>query len=257
MEISDLEYHFKIHNIKDMAVVVALALTEEVYNEDEKRSLYQFLNMPNDVITKEHYLGEIEKYVAQKHELMCDKVENLAKELQQKWNNIKDLFMTSICEVLGIEIDLEKTLNTFCYLSIIPINNITLDGYEIMLDATKSVDEVFNNFIIMLAKIIVFEKWYDKNSIGFKHEIVPKARTWIFIDIALDAIFANSKMHLLCDRPTTNYFYNLKINNTNFINEFRRLFPLVDIDDFFIAVYMFVDENYSTLIKFVDDIMIK
>ena len=102
----------------------------------------------------------------------------------------------------------------------------------------------------MLTKAILIDKCNDFNVWKAKYDFDAHNKVWLFADIAVDIVFDSTDLREICSKPSYKYFYSLKINGVNIMDEFRKLYKIISLEDFFISVYMFVHKNYQILSKF-------
>ncbi|MBQ3502764.1 MAG: hypothetical protein IJA72_03770, partial [Clostridia bacterium] len=119
---------------------------------------------------------------------------------------------------LGIILDDSEKYTISCYLSPMPFNMIDFSENTIYLNADFSENELFKKFVIMLTKIIVLDWWKKHNNWGWNYNYRAENKIWLFIEIAIDAIFSNTKLHKISNNPSYKFFYNAKINDVYFID---------------------------------------
>lgn len=194
-------------------------------------------------------IKEVENKIHQQTLNDKEKIDNLLNKLNTMWNSVKTRFFDCLSESLEIKINKNTLFNSYCYLQALPINELDRNGNIIYLDYNRPIDEVFKNFIVLVAKSILLDKWDNLNGDIFSHSYESQNKIWLFADIAIDAIFAETHLSKLCSYPSYRYFYNLSINNVLFMFQFRKMYKKMEIDEFLNQVYLFVYQNYTTLSK--------
>ena len=178
------------------------------------------------------------------------KVETLTNALNIKWKLNCEICIQNIAQELGLSLEVLKDSKVECYLHPLPINEIDYMNDKIYLNYNQCEKELFVTFLIMYVKYCLLKKWTAMNELVFNYSFDLHNRIWLFVDLAIDSIFANSKLNQFCKAPSYKYFYNLKLDEVNVLEEFRKLYPKVRIDDFLNTLFMFVDKNYDSLMFF-------
>ena len=247
MKINRVNYYFKFRDIEDIVYQIKAIYEDLAYNEIDKNKVLNAYNITDRCDLK---IFNIEKSVQMVTETNQEVINIKCEFLQKQWNNYSDTYFQSLEDVLNIKINKEYISNYYCYLHYLPINEIDLNTNKIYLDCTCDEDELFKNFIIMLTKVMVANIWQNQNKYVIDVEFDAKNKLWLFIDIAIDAIFANSSLKQICQFPSYKYFYSIKVDGVNIMEEFRKLFSKISLDDFFNEVYSFVYEYYKDILKF-------
>ena len=246
MKTKDIDYRFMIRDANETALQIMSVFNNLEYVEIDKKSVAKACGLAkfNDA-----NINDIISLVENKLKTDKDKLMDLCCRLQELWNENKKELLTEIASVLDINFDIDESYNACCKLHYLPINEIDDKNGCIYLNCNYDVETIFKNFVIMLVKSFLVAKLEGLMGKGhYKYD--AKNKIWLLIEIAIDAIFANSKLNKWAEAPSYNYFYNLKINGINIMQKFRKLHKLININDFLNNVYMFICENYKILIKF-------
>ena len=250
MKINEFDYYFKIRDDNDIVLNLNVIYKNLGYSKIDKNNISKLFNFTANDLIGDEYISDlrtkVKNYTADKY----DYVLKVCQQLQTKWEGYKENYFRILNKIFDIEIDRDIKTYTYCYLQPLPINEISLQDNIIYLDYNKNIDDLFKTFIIMLTKLILINRWNDINRWNFNTEFDVKNRIWMFAEIAIDAVFANSELALISDMPTYKYFYNLEEDGRNVMNLFREKYNQLPLDDFFTSVYMFVYEKYNTLLQF-------
>lgn len=250
MKINEIDYYFKVREDKDVALNMGVIYKDLGYSKINKDNISKIYNITSSDIDSEYYLNNILSKVQSLNKKERERLSNICEQLKIKWEAYKAEYFSIISDIFCIDINGGAINHTYCYLHLLPINEINLKDHIIYLDANNSVDEIFKNFIIMLTKALLLYRWNDVNNWDFNTEFDVKNKIWMFADIAVDAVFNNSGLVNICREPSYKYFYNIKVDNKNIMQEFRDLFKNADLDEFFTEVYIFIHNNYQTLSQF-------
>lgn len=250
MEINEFNYYFKVRSVKDVVLTLGAIYKNLSYCKIDKTRISQIFNLTSQDIKDENYLNNINRKVNIVNDAQQENLNIMCKQLQKKWDNYRKEYLAVISNIFDIKINLNLTTNTFCYLHMLPINEVDLKDNIIYLDCNKNVDEVFKSFIIMLTKLILINRWNSVNNWNFNDEFDIRNKVWMFVELAIDAIFANTPLSKICDKPTYKYLYSLKVKGVNVLEHFRIIHKTLAIDDFFTEVYMFVHINHDKLLQF-------
>lgn len=250
MKINEFDYCFKPREDNDVVLNLNAIYKNLGYSKIDKNNISQIFNLDISKLSGDEYIANLREKVKTYNARNYDVVLSICEQLQSKWEEYKESYFKILNKVFDIEIDSDIKTYTYCYLQPLPINEISFQDNVIYLDYNKSVDELFKTFIIMLTKLILLNRWNDVNHWNFNTEFDVKNRIWMFAEIAIDAVFANSDLALISDKPTYKYFYNLQDNGCNVMDLFRQEYKKLSLDEFFTSVYMFVYEKYNTLLQF-------
>lgn len=248
MKTVDINYRFMIRHPNEVALQTISILKNYEYLEIDKKSVvnaYGLTKFKDNEINFNNIIGLVENKLKTDE----DKLMSLCYNLQKLWNENKKELLTEITAALDINFDMDESYSACCKLHYLPINEIDDKNGCIYLNCNYDEETLFRNFVIMLVKSFLVVKLENLMGKG-RYKYDSKNKIWILIEIAIDAVFANSKLNKWTESPSYNYFYNLKINGINIMEKFRKLHKLININDFLNNVYIFVCENYKTLIKF-------
>jgi len=250
METNELNYYFKVREPEDIALNISVIDKDLGYNGIDKSNVFASYNINkacvNGKLKVENILSSVKDVCDKQYELMTE----MCNKLQQKWGNYREEYLSIIEKCLGINFNREMIYNTYCYLHLLPINQVDLSTKIVYLSYNEDIEQLFKNFIILLTKSIVLDRWNYLCRPAFDTEFDYQNKLWLFIEIAIDAIFSNSDLSKICAQPSYKYFYSIKLNDINIMERFRQLHKLISIDDFFNEVFTFVYENATTLLKF-------
>jgi len=250
MEINEFNYYFKTRSIKNTALNVGVIVKNLGYSKIDKSKIERFFELTKEDISSDKYIENISLKIEYKYNTSRQQMEDICTKLQGKWENYREEYFQILNKVFGINVNRDIKEHTYCYLQLLPINELSLTDNIIYLDASKSEDEIFKNFIIMLTKLMLIKRWNYTNCWNFNTEFDVKNKVWLFAEIAIDAIFANSDLSKISIEPSYKYLYSLKILSENVMEHFRKLYAQVALDDFFTEVYMYIHNNYQTLLHF-------
>lgn len=214
----------------------ALSVVEDIYKIDktllwENKSLeyiaQQILNKNNSM----------ESYLSQKIE-----------EVQKEIDRLQPTFWNDIGEVLDIKFNGEK--ETYCYVHLIPINEVYFNEQSITLECKNTIDEMVRNLLILQTKIYIIKKFMEIVPVHYTFEYEGANRAWMFAEFCVDAVVSNSNLNNYIPNPAYKYFYSLKIRGVNVLNSFRELFGKISLGEFFVQVYAFVRDNRDIITQF-------
>lgn len=250
MKISNINYYFKPRDVLSTTFHIGGMYSNLGYISVDKESVLKRFGLKDENLKgNKYFLKDIRKKV----ELVND--ENISElnvkciELQKLWDINKDKLIKILSSALDIQFD-ENIYNSICYLSLLPINEINLNEGIIYLDYNNDIKQLFINFIIMLVKQLLIKRWQQNDELIFNSSYENDTKLWMFVEIAVDAVFYNTDLKGYTEFPSYKYFYSLKIDNINFIEEFRKLFSKVGIVDFCNEIYAFVYRYFDKLSKF-------
>lgn len=250
MKVENFDYHFKLRNSKDVALNLGVIYKDLGYSKIDKNKLSKLYNITSQDVDDKNYIDKFGDAVEKFDLINQNKINDLCEQLNNKWQIYKKGYLDVIKETLDIEVDLSVTNHTYCYLHSLPINEIYLNDNTIYLDYNKTFDEVFNKFIVMLTKILLINRWNSVNNWSYNKEFDTTNKVLMFAEIAIDAIFYNSKLFDISNNASYKYFYSLKVKGVNVMEHFRNIYTTKKLDNFFTDIYMFVHENYSSLLQF-------
>ena len=250
MVIDSINYIFGTRDSESVALNISAIYRNLGYKGIDKSKICEIYNINNLNYNNMENTIVIKNAVQDKILKDKDKIEHAIKVLEEMWNSVKKGFFSCVGDGLDIRVNSTRTFNTYCYLQALPINELDRDNNVIYLDYNRPIDELFKNFIVLVAKSILLDKWDDMNGDIFSHSYQSQNKIWLFADIAVDAVFASTDLCKLCDKPSYRYFYNSKINDIPFMYQFRQLYKMVTIEEFLNQVYLFVYHNHTELIKF-------
>ncbi len=179
----------------------------------------------------------------QRLDIVCAKLNIMWLEYQQE-------YLLTLQNEVGIKLDGDAFNSVSCYLNNCLSNEIEFSDNTIILNSNISYDKIFTNFIIMLTKLTILNWWKSFNNWDWDYTYKEDSKIWLFIEIAIDAIFSKTNLSRITHAPSYKYFYDTTINGVVFMDKFRTLYNKINLKDFLNIVYMFVTENYSVLSKF-------
>ena len=244
------KYRFAIRDIASTTINLAAIYSGLAYTHANKKQILDAYGICEQELDRQEYIHTITKAVQLSHDKQGPAMHNICKQLENMWLQYQDEFFNNISKGLDIQFVEKPDCYANCQLHLMPINEASIDDMTIWLDCSKDIDEIFVSFVIMAAKLLLLDRWRGRCDHVFPYDFEATNKTWLFAEIAIDAIFANTDLHKISENPSYKYLYSVKIDNINFMQKFRRLYQLVDIDDFFDNVYMFVHSNYESLSKF-------
>lgn len=250
MNICEFNYLFNIRSAHETGLHIGVISKNLGYTNIHKEKVYKAYNIEQQDVDSLSYVKDITSKVEVVHNKEIERMSNMCQQLQLKWNNFKKQYFNCLEKGLGIEFSKDEIYNTYCYLHLLPINEINFQNNIIYLNCNDDIDEVFKNFIVMVTKAILLDRCGDLKSWQTNYEFEAQNKVWMFAEIAVDSIFANTELSSFCPNPSYKYFYSLKIDGVNFMNEFRKLHKLVSWDDFCNSVYMFVYKHYKSILQF-------
>ncbi len=244
----NINYQFEVSDAETTGLMLSVMSQGLGYNSIDTNKIFDQFNISSyeDIFKYKDVVPDIQKQVDKyKNEL-----EIKCEQLQKKWNENKKEFLTKLAESLDIEFEENITYWTYCYLQLLPVNEINIETNTIYLDGSKSVDEIFQTFLVMTAKAFLVDRWRNFNPCGFLFDYDSKNDTWLFAELAIDAIFTNSGLGEYNKNPSYKYFYNLNLDHQNILKMFRELHKKIPLKEFFNTVYMFVHDNSKCLLSF-------
>lgn len=250
MNIEEFDYHFKARSIKDEALNLSAIYKDVAYSKFDKSELTEIYDISNQDVDDVNFSQTVTNAVADIHNREKQKMDILCRQLQFKWDAYRRQYLKIISKELGIAFSKNAINHIYCYLQHLPINEVDLKDNTIYLNCNQSLDEMFECFIIMLTKIMLLYKWNSFNHWEYNTDFDVKNKIFMFVDMAIDAVFANSELCKICPNPSYKYFYNLNVENQNVMQKFREAYTKMTLENFFTEVYMFVYINYPTLRQF-------
>lgn len=241
---------FKILNSKQTAIKIYQEIEQNAVRGDKNNKCNAnkvFINNKNlckkDFKSLVHVVEEEYVRSKQKLDLVCSK-------LNIKWLDYQEEYLMALQNELGIQVDGEVFNGLSCYVNDFLNNEIEFSDNTIFLNANIAVDKIFSNFIIMLTKLTILNWWKVFNNWNWGYTYKENNKIWLFIEIAIDAIFSKTSLSKITCSPSYKYFYDTTINGICFMDRFRTLYEKISLKDFLNMVFMFVVQNYKTLTKF-------
>lgn len=250
MQMNKIDYHFKVRNAKDVALNLGVIYRNLGYSKINKAEITKIYNICEQDIVNDYCLNDVVCRVENAHFQQKDRLDNMCKQLKCKWVDYQAKYFKILSEVFDIELNNAEINHIYCYLHLLPINEVDLLDNIIYLNANQSIDEVFKSFIIMLTKALLLRRWNSVNDWDFNTEFDYKNKIWMFAELAIDPIFACSELSDITNKPSYKYFYDINIEGENIMQKFRDMYNRLPLDEFFTEVYMFVHNNYQTLLQF-------
>ena len=250
MEVNKFDYNFKLCPTRDLLLTLEAIFKDLEYIGINKKSILNIFDLSDIDFKSDTYTEILYSKVQDKVLKESDRINDLCVQLQQRWEEYKHEYFNIINKVLGITINKEIVTHTYCYLQLLPINQVDLNDNVIYLDANNDIDEIFKQYIILLTKTMLINRWSYVNDWKFNTKFSPKNKIWIFAEIAVDAIFNSRELSKITKEPTYKFFYSLSNDGCNMMQNFRKLYAELPLDKFFNEVYFFVYKNYSKFLKF-------
>ena len=244
------DYHFKIRNSYDVAINLAAIYKDVEYKQFDKTQLNNIFKTSHNDVLKNNYLQFFSQVVKGLNDNNIQQLNETLTYLNQRWQGYKKIYYDIIKQVFDIQFNEDVVNNLYCELQFLPINEICVEDGAIYLNCNQTNEQMFVSFIIMLTKLILLKSWKDYNKWEFNTKFDVDNKIFMFADIAVDAIFHNSELHKVCDRPSYMYFYNINYQNVNMMEGFRQMYKNMDVNKFLDELYLFVYNNYQSLIQF-------
>ena len=246
MKVSKLDYIFKMQDIDETAVCIFDMFNNCKYKGVDKSKILNLFKLEQKDVKD---ICKIRCAVNNLHNKNNEKY-NMCFNLQEMWDDYKQKFYDCIEREIGIQISDMASCNVVCYLHELPIDEINFEDNTLLLNCNRSPEDMFKSFVIMLTKILILDKWKLENNWDWDYSFRSNNLIWLFVEIAVDAIFANSQLKDISEYPSYKYFYTININGTNCLEHFRELYKKVCLEDFFDSVFMFTKQHKELLLRF-------
>lgn len=250
MEMEKFDYNFRMRNSNEVAVNLAAIYNEVAYAQFDKTKLNDIFKTSKQDTLKPNYIKYFEQIVNDLNNNHNTELNQIINYLNQRWQDFKHKYYEIVKRVFDIQFNNEIVNNLYCELQFLPINEISVSDGAIYLNCNQSNEQIFTKFIIMLTKLILLHSWNNYNNWKFNTDFDISNKIFMFADIAVDAIFHNTELNQVCDNPSYKYFYNLNYQNVNMMKQFREMYKNMDVNKFLDEVYLFVYNNYQSLIQF-------
>lgn len=250
MEMEKFNYYFRLRNNKDVAVNLAAIYNNLAYTQFDKTQLKNIFKTDKQDVLKENYIKYFSDIVRDLNDQHYVELGQSLDYLNQRWQSYKQNYYDIIKRIFSIQYNEDVINNLYCELQFLPINEISVEDGAIYINCNQSNEQMFEKFIVMLTKLILLQNWYNYNNWKFNTNFDVDNKIFMFADIAVDAIFANSELKQICDKPSYKYFYNLNYQNVNIMDRFRQMYNSMEINEFLDEVYLFIYNNYHSLIQF-------
>ena len=244
------DYHFIVRNSQDVAINLAAIYNGVAYVQFDKTQLKNIFKTSQQDVAKNNYLQYFSQVVKDLNTYHSEQLDESIDYLNQRWQEFREHYYNIIEQVFNIQLDSNIVNNLYCKLQFLPINEICVEDGSIYLNCNQSNDQMFIKFIIMLTKLILLHSWSIYNNWKINSDFDTDNKIFIFADIAIDAIFNNSDLKQICESPSYKYFYNLNYQNSNMMKQFRQMYKNMEVNKFLDEVYLFVYNNYQSLIQF-------
>ena len=242
-----IDCYFKLREAKDIACQL-YSISEGGSHKDINKTRVYSAYMLEDV--QNLNLDMVVQAVDKLHQCRADDVKQKCETLNSLWTQTKEEYISTIQDVLDIEFDGSKAFDCYVRLQHLPINEIDFANNAIYLDCAGGVEDIFTTFIIIFTKLIVLKVWQQHIDWDFDASYNWKNKIWLFVEIAIDAIFAKTKLSKWCTAPSYKYFYSIKLEGVNIMEQYRKLFDKIHVLDFLDTVYLFVQDNYKPILEF-------
>lgn len=251
MKIDKPKYRFKIQDSKKTAYQIIKLLNSTSRPKEDVSNILKFYNIKvEDIISGNGYDFYKLNDMIDRENNSDNKLQNIRDELQQMWDEYHDEYFTCLQNALCVEFDSDGCYDVNCYLQLTRSDSVNFEDNTIFLNYQESVKEVFKKFIILLTKINILDRWKKDNDWGWNYTYSGENKVWMFAEIAVDAVFNNTLLNKICKYPSCKYFYSLTIGGVYFMDKFRELYNKVKLEDFLNSVFIFVRDNYQSLVKF-------
>lgn len=249
MKITSNYYIFKIEDTFTSAINIFQIFNNQKHYFIDKSKIMYALGLKSNF--EKNNFGNILQVVEQINANMYNEMQNILKKLQDKWISYEDEYFKLIKQILGLEgLEYDNRSKCTCYLRLLPINEIAFEDNTLFVGYNKNVEILFAKFVTLLTKTLILDKWRQFNDWEWDYEYREDNKIWMFVEIAIDAIFANSVLKKISTTPSYNYLYELRINDINIMSRFRELYNKISLQDFLNEVFVFVTQNYEALSKF-------
>lgn len=243
MDIDKVKCNFNIRQLSETEQDIRNIFNNTTLVGVNKENILKYLRAESVVNNTDEIIQLIKRNYNKEQNI----IEIKCKLLNERWEH----YGNQIFDDLNSQLDLiDKPFDYICKLHLLPLNIIDYENNTIYLNCNDDVDELFKTSVIMLSKIILLQKYIQLQRYKFNTTFTNQNKVWMFVEIAVDALFANSGLYELYGCPSYKYFYNLQINNVNIMEQFRKLYKYIPLNDFLDKVYKFVRENYETISKF-------
>ena len=161
----------------------------------------------------------------------------------KRWSMVSKHIFTVLNEIFKCPFSEEKDISAeFSINAMSPYNYDTL-SFDV--NYRKNDDEIILGCIHEIIHFYWITKWtfvfpdVDKEDENTKH------LTWLFSEIAIDAVLKETPLNKYCvnDKPAYKYFYDIQINGKNMLEYFRELFVQENMEDFMRKGIEFIHEN--------------
>ncbi|MBO5910269.1 MAG: hypothetical protein J6Q15_02035 [Clostridia bacterium] len=243
MDIDKVKCNFNIRQLSETEQDIRNIFNNTTLVGVNKENILKYLRAESVVNNTDEIIQLIKRNYNKEQNI----IEIKCKLLNERWEH----YGNQIFDDLNSQLDLiDKPFDYICKLHLLPLNIIDYENNTIYLNCNDDVDELFKTSVIMLSNIILLQKYIQLQRYKFNTTFTNQNKVWMFVEIAVDALFANSGLYELYGCPSYKYFYNLQINNVNIMEQFRKLYKYIPLNDFLDKVYKFVRENYETISKF-------
>lgn len=250
MEMEKFDYIFKIRNSCDVAINIASIYNNVAYTQFDKTKLNAIFKTDKQDMQKNNYIKYLTQIVNDVNITHHTELGDSVSYLNQRWQEYKHIYIEIIQQIFNIQFNNDVVNNLYCELQYLPINEMSVSDGVIYLNCNQSNEQMFVKFITMLTKLILLQSWNKYNSWKFNVDFDTDNKIFMFADIAVDALFYNTDLNKICDKPSYKYFYNLNYKNINITKQFREMYKNMEINKFLDEVYLFVYNNYQTLKQF-------
>ncbi len=242
METNMIDCSFKLRNIEDTDRQINMISQGLGYKDiDKPKALKSYM------VEAGEGLDAIMLQVENVHNEKTAEVNKTCDILDRLWKQNRGGYLNALREALGVEFG---RFDCDVELHYLPINEIDFKNNKICLDCSSESKDIFITFLIMLAKLAILKVWQRYTGWDFDATYAPQNKIWLFVEIAVDAIFANTKLSGWSTAPSYKYFYNIKLDGVNIMEQFRCLFGKISVMDFLDTVYCFVQDNYKSILEF-------
>ena len=148
MEMNEFDYHFKVRTVRDVTLNLGVIYKNLGYIKIDKNKISKLFGLTEQDIEGDDYLHKIMSKVEMIYEKTHEQTTNICKQLQQKWEEYRDKYFIILKNIFDIDINRDIKMHTYCYLQMLPINEVDLKDNVIYLDCNKDIDDIISDLKI-------------------------------------------------------------------------------------------------------------
>ena len=226
---------FLVMNEKDNYKAITMFFeTDKNLEERFTQNLASIFNIDIEYLFGKSYKDRLKYITSCIFPVYQSKINSLQTNLinfQNIWDQNENLILNEFEKIFGEKLD--EQIICEGYITINPICPRFYDNWSFHVYCDSSPLKALVTTIHELTHFLWFDKWKKVFPNYQRNDFEKPSIVWLFSEIAIDAIFYHSIFKEFSgDKPAYDYFYDVKIEGTNMIQLFRKLYENNTLENF-------------------------